>query len=205
LSLKTSVTSAISSDATEVVEEDYSPYDAVEKTKDGAFRLYEPISTDEGITAHKILEHYDFKDGDFDGQINKMLNDGVLLQDELKAINLDGIKKALSLEVFKELANSKLYREQYFVCKVPASKVLQDYVGQEKIVLQGVIDMLAIKDDEAVIIDYKYSAKSRDKLLATYKKQLQLYKLAVETSLKIKVKRTALVSLLSGETVEVDF
>jgi ATP-dependent exoDNAse (exonuclease V) beta subunit len=72
-------------------------------------------------------------------------------------------------------------------------------------VLQGVIDMLAIKDDEAVIIDYKYSAKSRDKLLATYKKQLQLYKLAVETSLKIKVKRTALVSLLSGETVEVDF
>lgn len=206
LTLKTSVTSALATDDNdvEIEKEDYSLYDTIEKTKDGGFRLFEPITTDEGITAHKILEHYDFSDGDFDGQIDKMLSGGVLLEDELKAINLNGIKRALSLDVFEQISNAKLYREQYFVCKVPASKVFSDYVGEEKVLLQGVIDMLAVVDGEAVIIDYKYSAKSREKLLATYKRQLELYKLAVETSLKIKVKRTALVSLLSGETVEVD-
>ena len=178
--------------------------EVVEKTEEGAFRLYDPITAEEGVIAHKILEHYDFADSDFDAQINKLREQNIVCDDELNTVNLQGIKRALNLDVFKQLLGAKLHREQYFVCKVPASKVFADYVGEEKILLQGVIDMLAVKDGEAVIIDYKYSSKSREKLLTTYKKQLELYKLAVETSLKIKVKRTALVSLLSGETVEVE-
>ena len=74
----------------------------------------------------------------------------------------------------------------------------------ESVLMQGVIDLLAVKDDKAIIIDYKYSGKSKDNLLKTYAKQLKLYKYAVETSLQVKVIKTAIVSLLSGETVVVE-
>ncbi len=198
LPLKTSVTANLDADGAILVEE------VIGHTEDEPI-VKKRITTDEGIVAHKIMEHYDFSSNDdFDVQIKKMLTLGVITNEELSLINSDNLKKAINLSVFKALKGYSLYKEQYFVCKLPAKEVLDDYNGEELILMQGVIDLLAVKDGDAIIIDYKYSGKSKEKLLQTYAKQLRLYKRAVEVSLGISVSRTALVSLLSGETVEVD-
>ena len=133
------------------------------------------------------------------------LKDGLITEDELSKIDLDRLALTLNLNVFNEISGYKLYKEQYFVTQIPANEVFDDVTTTENVLLQGVIDLLAINGDKAIIIDYKYSGKSKENLIKTYAKQLKLYKYAVENSLKIKVEKTYIVSLLSGEEVLVEF
>ena len=70
------------------------------------------------------------------------------------------------------------------------------------ILVQGVIDLLAVRDDEAIIVDYKTSHKNADALKSTYAEQLALYKKAVEKTLKLKVVRLVLFNIMSAETID---
>ena len=78
-----------------------------------------------------------------------------------------------------------------------------DTESTAQVLLQGVIDLLAISGDDAYIIDYKYSAKDSASLKATYHKQLELYSYAVEKVLGKKVKERVLVNLFTGDVVKV--
>ena len=66
---------------------------------------------------------------------------------------------------------------------------------------QGVIDLLAIKGDNAVIVDYKHSHKGREALKATYKKQLELYSYAVEKATGKHVEGLIIFNILSLEEI----
>jgi ATP-dependent helicase/nuclease subunit A len=70
--------------------------------------------------------------------------------------------------------------------------------------VQGIIDLLAVDGNNAVIIDYKYSSKNKEELKNTYKKQLDLYAIAVKRALKLDVCKKAVLSLKTGEIVEID-
>ena len=67
----------------------------------------------------------------------------------------------------------------------------------------ALVDLLAVKDGEAIIVDYKYSAKDADSLVRAYRKQLSLYKYAVESALGLKVKAAYLVSLAEAKALAV--
>ena len=73
----------------------------------------------------------------------------------------------------------------------------------ENVLLQGVIDLLAIKDGRATIIDYKYSSLNGESAKRRYGKQLALYAYAAEKILGVKVERKILLNLFSGEMTEV--
>ena len=65
--------------------------------------------------------------------------------------------------------------------------------------------MLAVKGDEAVILDYKFtSLKNDEDLVKRYKKQMFFYAYAVETVLKKRVKEVWLVNIYAGRAVKVD-
>jgi ATP-dependent exoDNAse (exonuclease V) beta subunit len=70
--------------------------------------------------------------------------------------------------------------------------------------LQGVIDLLAVGKDQAIIVDYKYSSLTAESLKARYGKQLELYAYAVEKSIGKKVVKTALLNLFTGDSVLID-
>lgn len=210
LPFKTSVTANLKGDDTDnrsVVEDETftEPTDiaAVMDKKEENLRLNGLSTPEEGIIAHKILEHYDFKNNkDLTAEIGRQKAEGVLTEDEFEKINTERLKKTLSLPIFDELKDYELYREQYFVTSVPAKDVFGDTCSTEPVLLQGVIDLLAIKDGKAVIVDYKYSLKGEENLIKTYKKQLSLYKEAVERSLKVKVERTVIISLLYSKAID---
>ncbi|MBO5285520.1 MAG: UvrD-helicase domain-containing protein [Clostridia bacterium] len=163
------------------------------------------VTAEEGIIAHKVLEGFDFSSLDnVSGEISRLVKNGVITANERSILDEVRLAKTLQNDIFKEIIDYKLYKEQYFVTNIPANMVLDGVNTAESVLMQGVIDLLAVKDDKAIIIDYKYSGKSKDSLLKTYAKQLKLYKYAVETSLQVKVIKTAIVSLLSGETVVVE-
>ena len=154
-----------------------------------------------GIIAHKFLELYDFyaKDGVF-AQAKRMVECNLISEEDLKKINLDRIEKALNGGAFNGLKNAVFYREKSFLVSVEGKKLV-DTESEEKVLLQGVIDLLAITENGAEIIDYKYSALDGNSLKLRYKKQLELYAYAVETVLNIKVQKTSLINLFTGETV----
>lgn len=169
--------------------------------------LYSEEKTDDekGNIAHKIMEHLDFSNlNEFDFQLEEMLNSNLLTKEEISKVNLDRIKNALSCPIFSQLKGYKLFAEKDFMVNVGANEVF-DTSTKEPVILQGIIDLLAIKQNDGIIIDYKYSALSKEGLEKRYKKQLQLYKYAVETSLNVKVSKTVLVNIFTGGYVFIDF
>ena len=74
-----------------------------------------------------------------------------------------------------------------------------------EILVQGVIDLVAVKDNEAILIDYKLSKIASDEdLVKKYKKQMHLYALALENALKLNVKKVYLVNILQERCVELN-
>ncbi len=50
---------------------------------------------------------------------------------------------------------------------------------QDQTIVQGIMDLLAVKDNEAIIVDYKTTRLPQEKLIAKYREQLRLYAQAI--------------------------
>ena len=153
-----------------------------------------------GTAYHKALEIIDFY-GDFDKEWQKFL----LLADKEQSSLVDKqkLKSILSMPIFAGLDGYKLYKEQPFTVNISAKELL-DIDTDRQILVQGIIDLLAVKDGNAVIVDYKHSTILHGKdLIKKYEKQLRLYKTAVEKVLKLKVSECYLVNIYTLKTVKV--
>ena len=74
----------------------------------------------------------------------------------------------------------------------------------DKILVQGVIDLLAYTPNGVMLVDYKVSGKTAKRLVDTYKKQLELYAYATERITGQKVVSQTLSNLKTGEIVKVN-
>lgn len=165
----------------------------------------ETTDKEKGIIAHKVLENFDFdKIDDFDGVVSGLVEGEILSQDEINKINLERIKSALNADVFNRIKGKKLYREKGFLINIEASKVIRESDSEEPVLLQGIIDLLAIDNNEAFVIDYKYSTLTKESLIKKYKAQLDLYSYAVEKVLCVPVKEKIIVNLFTGDSVKID-
>ncbi len=178
---------------------------AAAKTDDGGYSyvLFDEPSPDpeRGIIAHKLLEHFDFNSPlDLYKQSKIMVENGTLTEEELSKINLERIGKALCSDELERVKGLKTYREKTFICAIPANMVM-DTESKESVVMQGMIDLLAVDSDRAVVIDYKYSALDSDSLVKKYKKQLDLYAYAVEKVLKTRVEDKIIINIFTGDVV----
>ena len=190
LPLKTGVTSSIK----------------VEDENELVHVLFEEQSPDieRGNIAHKILEHFNFNQREnFSAQIDALIENRIVTQEQVEKLNLDRIKNAINNDVFDQIKGYKLYREKQFIAGLKASEVL-DVPTSETVVVQGVIDLLAIGNDGAVVIDYKYSSLDDNSLIIKYKKQLDIYSIAVQNVLGIKVNKKVIVNLFTGSIVTCD-
>lgn len=191
LHLKRSVTSA-TKDAELSVNQD-------EKTVDiPALFNYQPMEV--GTAYHRFLEGCNFN-GNAVEQFEKMLESRFLTADQASLLSVDKLENLLKMDIFKKISGCKLFREQPFIVNAPCS--LLGLNGTENVLLQGIIDLLAVDGENAFIIDYKYSVKSDQNLLQTYKKQVELYAYAVEKVLHYKIKGKYLVNLNKLSVIEV--
>ena len=162
----------------------------------------EETGINRGITAHKILEmlNFDTLDSvDFTSQVNCMIENNILTEEDVSLVDLVKLESAV-LSFKDRVKGKKLYREQNFISMMPSDSVFNR--ADEGVLVQGIIDLLVIGEDGAEIIDYKYSSLKGENLKVRYQKQLDLYALAVESSLKIKVNKKTLVNVLSGECID---
>ena len=146
--------------------------------------------TERGTAYHAFLELCDFSVKDKAGverEIEKMLSSRKITAEQKALLNVGELCEILSMPVFGALNGAILYKEQEFLCRLPADEIL-GVSAKDSILVQGAIDLLAVQGDCATVIDYKYSHKDDQELIKTYSKQLALYKKAVALVLNISEK-----------------
>jgi len=160
---------------------------------------------EEGNAYHLALKILDFEEvesladvekqfafkHDLLGEIEKLVDKRILLKNIL---------------LLKEFANdSKVFKEKQFIMKESLSNLLEQTNADDKILVQGIIDFYAIKNNKIILIDYKYSQSNNDEyLINKYKNQLKLYKIALENGLNMEVEKTYLLSLKNAKIIKID-
>ncbi len=166
-------------------------------------RAAERSYAEKGTAFHRFMELADFSRSDATRQAEEMLKRGKLAESQYALLDFSALNRVLSLSVFKELENFDVYREQPFIAEFSAEELYGK--GSGNMLVQGIIDLIAISKDEksGIIIDYKTSLKSDSALAEIYSAQIGLYKAAAEKSLGIKITGTYIINLLSGRIITV--
>ncbi len=176
--------------------------------EDGAVATHKLFAEDEvlgatnaerGTAYHRFLQLCDFDKksrSEIEIQLKYFNENNLMTGEQVALVSVESLEKILNMQVFKGLDGMKLYREREFLCRLKACDFLPTQ-SDEWVLVQGAIDLLAIGDGFAKIIDYKHSAKSSEGLVETYSKQLALYKKAVSVICKIPEEKisTAIVNI----------
>lgn len=130
----------------------------------------ESDAAERGTAYHLFMQLYDFEKS-AQSQKEELFR---RCPEEAKKVDFEKIERAAEL-VGRVTGGYTLYREKEFVIDVGGT------------LMQGVVDLLAVKDGEAIVVDYK-TGKNVDN--EKYKTQLDLYADAVErlTALSVKAK-----------------
>ena len=161
-------------------------------------------SVEKGNAYHLMLKVLDFEQietiEDLHEEITK--NKNILAESE-KLVEKDILYKNILL--LKQLSSGmKVFKEKQFIMKEKICNLLDDVHFEDEILVQGIIDFYSIKNNEIILIDYKYSQSKNDEyLINKYKNQLKLYKIAFENSLRLKVKKTYLLSLKHAKLIKI--
>ena len=135
-------------------------------------------------------------------QLISLLNDGELDEKDVKMLDPNLLDKILALPIWAKLDGYKLYREQPFLTNFTARELYGED-SDAPILIQGIIDLIAVKDGKVILVDYKTSCHSREQLKKDYSMQLNLYKKAIEKCLNLVVEKSYILSLITGELVEI--
>ena len=136
-----------------------------------AGEFYESAADAEtGVAYHAALERADFSAPPAE-EAARLCG---LLRTEYPALDEARLREILSMPVFGRLNGYALWRERAFLLSVPACEVLETD-AQDELLVQGVIDLMAVRGEECVIVDYKYSSHGAAQLKETYAPQLRVY------------------------------
>ena len=94
-----------------------------------------------------------------------------------------------------------VYHELPFMLYAPYDQVAKDKRFSDEVMLQGVIDLLVLKRDSAVVIDFKYTSRS-DLVEERYSAQLASYKLAVERICGLTDVQTYVLSIADNKLIK---
>ncbi len=166
--------------------------------------LFGYSNTESGTAYHKFLQLCDFYGEPCSVQMKKMLDAGLITQSEADLIDVNSVQNVLKMPIFEKIKEYTLKKEQKF-CALFEAKRLGYENSNEEILIQGIFDLVAVKGDRAILVDYKYSTIKNDQdLINNYKTQMQLYKEAIEKSSKLKVDEVYLVNILQLKCLKVD-
>ena len=97
----------------------------------------------------------------------------------------------------------KLFREQPFVFSLPASRLDPSFPEEERVLIQGVIDVYFEEDGELVLLDYKTDHLAPEELMKKYHVQLDYYTEALEKLEGKHVKEAVLYSVWGATIINI--
>ncbi|MBO4569929.1 MAG: UvrD-helicase domain-containing protein, partial [Clostridia bacterium] len=162
------------------------------------------FSANAGTLYHKVLENVDFNNNETaENVLNKLVKENVISSEEAKQIDLEIINRIISSPVISALKGGEFLKEKEFLMAIDAKT--GDISGSgEFMVVQGVCDLIVIKDGKITLIDYKLSNKTRENLIKSYQKQMELYKNAIIAGYGLPMDKTYICKLTTGEFIKID-
>lgn len=166
-----------------------------------------------GTAYHRVMELADFTgiyDGDLEANLIKRRKECVeslfISSEDDKLVSKRKLLKFFDTELARRMSaaakKGNLYLEQPFVLSVDADKVRDNLPKDEKILVQGVIDVYFEEDGELVLMDYKTDrVDSGDELIRRYKTQLDYYAQALSRLEKKPVKEIFIYSFALDEVI----
>lgn len=144
-----------------------------------------PSSAEIGTLYHKALANINYQSPYISPQI----------------ASLDEKLLILAHKKIGELATGaqKLSHESQFMMYVPYNEIYLGSPISNKVLIQGVVDLMIEFDDHIVLVDFKYSHSNIEVLRAKYDMQLKLYKLAIEKAKHKKVSQSLIYQINTGE------
>ena len=163
-------------------------------------------SAQKGTLTHLCLQRLNPKEEyDFDkikSLIQNLEMNQIITEKESEAINVYKILQFTKSKIWNQLKNAKeYYQEKPFYINVPASQIYDEDI-KENILVQGIIDLYFINENgQVVLVDYKtdYVENGNEiELVDKYKRQLNLYKQALENALYNCTSHSNTLSLSTG-------
>lgn len=141
-----------------------------------------------------------------DHMIQNLVFKEIISQNEAENINKYSILKFTKSNIWKELQNAKeIYKEKPFYINIEAKDIYHEEIN-EKVLVQGIIDLYYInQNNELILVDYKTDFVEDGKeveVIDKYKKQLEIYKNALESALNRNVDRVYIYSTCLGKEIE---
>ena len=167
-------------------------YDVIDLSDDNGV---DGTAAEVGTAYHRFLELADFY-APAKATFEELIKDNKFAPARSELIDPEKLQTILDMPVFKEINGGRFLKELKFCALVSGEKL--GYTGAtDEVLVQGVADLISIKNGKATLIDYKYSAiKNDEDIIKKYKKQLELYKCAIENVLKTEVEKVYIVNVL---------
>ena len=163
-----------------------------------------------GTIMHLCMQHLDEKVNYDLEKVQNLIEElrakEIITTKEAESINKNKILEFTKSKIWNELKEAKeIQREKPFYINVPANTIYEEKTN-ENILVQGIIDLYYIdKNNDLNLVDYKtdYVEKGNENSLITkYRNQLELYKKALEESLKKEVKNTYIYSVYLNKEIK---
>ena len=169
-----------------------------------ATRFFPVEAAAKGTAYHVVMEYAPFSMESVDearALLRSLVERKVVTEEEANDISprrfFEGVRK-----VSEVVGDRRVYREKSFLLHISAKEAGVAPI-EDEIEVQGQLDLLAIGSEDAVIVDYKLSAHTREELIETYRKQLSLYENAVRKSFGMDRIRKYIFVLGRNELIEV--
>ena len=166
-------------------------------------------AAEKGTVMHFVMQHLDFKNPDLERQIEDMISRDLLTRTQADSIDTDKIRRFLESGLGRRvLSCGSVNREVPFNIEIPCRELYPDIredMGQETVLLQGVIDLFFEEPDGLVLIDYKTDQAPpgrEDAIRARYASQIGYYSKALETLTGKKVKERYIYLFSTGEVID---
>ena len=174
--------------------------------------------SERGTAMHSVVQRLDLTKvatiSEIDAQIKTYVEKLLMSKEEAKAVRSEKLVKLFKTELgarmVKAYSLNLLNREIPFHMEINSTEIYKnlqkDIYGDEKIILQGIIDCYFEENGEIILVDYKTDSVKNgevDPLIDKYKSQLEYYARALKATLGKTVKESYLYLFSIDEAVEV--
>ena len=164
--------------------------------------------TDIGTAFHKFMEFCDLKQAknDLNSEINRLVSNGFLTKQQSEIIDMNKLKTFIESDLIERAINAEnCYREYRFTSKISSKEYDEKCLQDCPIILQGAVDLLFKEEDGLTLVDYKTDrVKDVNTLNDVYRKQLLLYKNAIEEIFELPLKEMYIYSLHLNDKISID-
>ncbi|MBR5485844.1 MAG: helicase-exonuclease AddAB subunit AddA [Oscillospiraceae bacterium] len=167
-------------------------------------------AADKGTALHLYMMYANHTVGkeDAKSEIARLVNEGFITDEQGACIDERLLHKFYSSNLFERIQRSQnVHREFRFMTEATAEMLgeLMPELGDEKIMLQGVVDIIFEEDGKLIVADYKTdNVKTVQELVHRYSKQVMLYGKVICDILEKPVGEILLYSFKLGETISAD-